>query len=120
MIPGFEDYTHDLTEEELKVLIPLIIRGLERKTDKTKAITNLEMCTALDKGYGYKIHSSRMRKMIRYIRMTGKLLFVSAGHGYWIENDTEKFQKYVNSLHDRGTSIVVLAEALQKQIDLFR
>ena len=118
MIPGFEEYTHDLTQEELNNIIPLIVRGLETKIGKENAITNAQMRSAFLKKYNIKIHGARMRKMITHIRVTGQVMCLCAGKGYWIEPDLEAYQEYVNNLHDRGMSIVNLADVLQEQIRL--
>lgn len=116
MIKDFEEYTHDLTQDELKNVVPLVVRGLELKIGRKKAITNRQMRIALREKYGIIVADPRMRKIIAHIRFTGKVMFLAAGKGYWVEPDMKAFQEYVNSLFDRGQSIVNMSEALEGQI----
>ena len=72
MIESFEDQTHPLTEYELKILLPLMIKGFTTKIGKAKAVTNVQICRTLD-SKGYDVNEPRIRKLVFYIRILSYL-----------------------------------------------
>ena len=69
MIINFEDYTHELTEEEKKA-VPRIIKGMYNRYGERNAITNRRICELLKKE-GYKLSGPRVRKIFNFIRSEG-------------------------------------------------
>ena len=65
MIESFEDHTHPLTDYELKTLLPLMIQGFTTKIGKTRAVTNAQICKALN-NKGYDVNEPRIRKLVFY------------------------------------------------------
>ena len=76
MIKGFEDYTYELTEDEL-LLVDKLIRGLGPKIGKEKAITSTVICKSLN------ITAPRLRKLINYIRTTNQLAGLYSSKNGW-------------------------------------
>jgi hypothetical protein len=117
MINNFEDYTHELSDYELKTLVPIIVKGLLTKVGKENAITNNQIVPKL-KGKGYKVSSSRIRKIVHYIRVAGLIpCLIATSKGYYISNDKEEIKEYIDSLHQRADSITFVAYALQGNLD---
>jgi hypothetical protein len=104
MIKGFEKETHELTEQELK-LVGLMVQGLKTKIGKINAITNKKMENALV-DVGYKVNPSRIRKLIHHIRVK-KLVpnLISTNKGYYIATSEEEIFDYIESLQQRINSI---------------
>ena len=84
MIQGFEDYTHELTDVELKKVLPIIVKGLSNKIGKQNAVSNKFICETLNKKQmfeKYKLTSPRIRKIVNHIRHSTKHHFL-VDHNY--------------------------------------
>jgi hypothetical protein len=110
MLPGFEDITADLTQEELD-LVPVFVKGFSDKIGEAKAITAFEICKALR---DRKISGARVRKIVNYIRMN-KLVhnLVASSKGYYIETDPAKLAEYRRSLKLRARAINAVADSYE-------
>ena len=118
MITGFDNIVYKLTPDEKGVIIPMLIKGLETKIGKGKAITNKKMVAALSK-YGIKTSGPRIRKMIHAIRCEGVLPnIVSTSAGYYITKDFREMNTYIKSLNERLQQIKNLRDAMIKQKDM--
>lgn len=114
MIPNFEKQTTELTEKELS-LIPNIAKQLSVKIGKQNAVTNKDIRIAYEK-VGIKITSSRVRKIIHYIRAKGIVKWLIASNkGYHVAESRAEVFKYVTGLHARARSITDIAAELLKQ-----
>lgn len=114
MIKGFEQQTHELTDDEQAMVAP-IVSGLRTKINKENAITNGEMCRSM-RAHGYKITPVRMRKIIHHIRVNGLVkCLVSTSKGYYITGDIREGADYVKSLEQRIASIEQVRQALADQ-----
>lgn len=109
MINEFEE-TNPLTSVEVS-MIPLFVKGLSNKIGEGRAITNAEMVTAL-KSHGLEIYPARVRKIINHIR-TQKLVknLIATSKGYYIEVDQNKIKNYVESLRQRASAILEVANS---------
>lgn len=117
MITNFEEYTEELTDVERDVIVPGIIKGLATKIGKEKAITNKQMQKGILEVLNIKTSSSRIRKMIHYIRITGMIhCLVATSRGYYISNNKEELDSYIESLIQRSESIMSIADQLQFQL----
>jgi len=115
MITNFEEITKELTETEIKKVIPLMINGLKTKIGKSKVITNKEMIEGL-KQFGVKTSSPRVRKLIQAIRLTGSVeRLIATSKGYYISNDVNELETYIESLNQRANSILLLSKQLEFQ-----
>lgn len=114
MITGYEEITHDLTPDELR-LIPGMVRGLETKIGKANAITSSQIIKVY-RERGEKMTGARVRKMINHIRMTGLVeRLVATSTGYYVSNDPKELQDYIRSLYERADSIVAVAKQIEYQ-----
>lgn len=117
MITTFENITFDFTEVERTELLPFLEKKLPLNKGKQKITTNKKIC-AFFKRHGYKVNGARVRKMIQYLRVTGKVpLLIATGKGYYVATKTEEVYKHIQSLKEREASIAATREALQKQLE---
>ena len=116
MIQGFEDHTQPLTDYERDILLPVIIKGLNRKIGENNAITSKEIIRKL-LDLGYQISGARLRKIVNHIRIKGLIkCLMASSKGYWIEDDKQKIMNYIISLEQRAESIQNVAESLKSQL----
>lgn len=115
MIIGFEEETKPLTEEEHK-LLPEFVRCLQKYTGKKNAITN----KSIREGYwrkGIKLSDSRIRKIINHIRLHNMVPKLCANsRGYYIAQNNEELQEYVNGLRQRVGAIKAILTTLEEQL----
>jgi hypothetical protein len=113
MITGFEKETHELTDYELE-LVPRFVKGFKTKIGEDNAIKNIDIQKKF-KEIDIKLSDARIRKVINYIRVNGLVKnLISSSKGYWIENDQERIDKYINSLQQRINSIQQLKNSFNK------
>ena len=117
MIPGFENYTHDLTDRELMEVLPVMIKSLETKVGKDKQIPASAMVNKLELApWNIKTTPPRIRKMIRHIRIMGLVpCLIGGGQGYYIATTKEEMIKYIDSLQIRIDSIQYTCDAINFQ-----
>jgi len=116
MITGFEEITYNLTEEEIKFALPMIMNELKKAVGEEKVISNkyiISRCFTCP----VKLTSARVRKIISYIRVTGKIkLLLANSKGYYISNNIKQAEDYVESLKQRAREVFRVAGAIKKQI----
>lgn len=117
MITGFENYTHELTEYEMKAIVPKLQITFVGRIGKGKAISNKQMCNFLS-DHGINTSEPRIRKMIHYLRVTGRVkLLMSNSKGYYIAETRTELEEHIKSLRQRISSIVMVADVLAIQSD---
>ena len=115
MITNFHSETQELNDYELTTLLPMIVRGLQKRIGKESAITNKKMCVAM-KERGYDISDARLRKIIHHIRANDLIpLLLATSKGYYISQDNQEIENYIKSLQERANSIEFIKTCLQKQ-----
>jgi hypothetical protein len=109
MIINFEQYTHELTDEEKK-MVPRIIQGIVKRVGRKKAITNAEICKVLQsEGFNVtpKKSGARIRKIFNFIRSTGIIRnVVATSDGYFIATTQKDLDDYRESVNARATAIL--------------
>lgn len=117
MIKGFDRETQPLTEYEIGVLLPLLVKGLQTKLGRENAVTNKYIVNAL-KG-ACKLNEARVRKIINHIR-TNDLVpgLIATSEGYFIATTEAELLEYEESLKGREDAIreVRLSIARQRRI----
>ena len=114
MIKGFEDFTHELTEEEME-LVPKFINSFSNKIGENKAIKTKEIVAGMQ-SFGHKMSPPRVRKIVNYLRRSGRVKrLVATSKGYYIENNDEKWNDFVQSMFDRAGAIEAVAIACSEQ-----
>ena len=115
MIPGFEDQTAPLSDYEKNTLMPVIVKGLQKRIGKHFAITNAEMCRKLKPLYS-DVNGARIRKIINHIRIYDKVsCLVSTSKGYYVTKELDELNDYIKSLNKRATAILAVARAIDRQ-----
>lgn len=110
MIEGFERETHDLNSFELS-LLPTFIAGFAGKRGKDKAVTNKEIIERL-KTRNIVVGEARVRKIINHIRNRGLVEgLVASSIGYYISEDVEEIDRYIESLSSRESAIRTVKES---------
>ncbi len=121
MIDGFVKYTAPLDEYEEEVLIPIMVKCLEKHIGKENAITNTEMrCKLAEHGYG-NINEVRVRKIISHIRQEGLVpCLVGTGRGYHVATSVREMNEYVESLNSRIDAMIEVRNAMMLQRDVLK
>jgi len=115
MINGFEEQTHDLTEDEMKV-IPILVKGFKTLVGKEKAMTAGQIGDQIKEYHGTTVSGPRLRKMVNYIRINHMVpLLVASSKGYYVSDDQQEMLDYIQSLKDRAGAIQEVADSLTKQ-----
>jgi len=110
MIPGFEDETAPLSNEEMTAAM-MFAKSFEKRIGEHNAITSGEITNAMKK-VGFDLAGSRIRKIVNYIRRTKMVKnLVATSKGYYIENDPEKLAIYISSLKARAEAIMAVADS---------
>jgi len=101
MIPGFEEFTEDVTSSELEA-INMIANGLNARVGVVNAITNAEARKMLYINKGVNVSDPKFRKFIQYIRAYNLCpMLCASSKGYWIAKDREEYIKYREAFSSR-------------------
>ena len=87
MLKGFEEQTTELTEYELKNIVPILIQGFYTKIGKEKAVTNSFICENVNQNFALKqpLTEPRVMKCINYIRTKNLIPFlIATSKGYYV------------------------------------
>ena len=116
MLQGFEQQTGKLTDYEKDVLLPVMVKCLERKIGKENAVTNAYMCDRMNEN-GYDIGEARVRKIINYIRINGLVpCLMASSSGYYVTTDAGELSAYVTTLQGREDAIRAVRKAVEEQL----
>lgn len=117
MITNFEEYTHELSAEEMEIL-PLVVNGFRhyKKTNPIKAQLIVERMNVFLENNGYKIRLTqpRLRKIVNYIRTNSILPLIATSHGYFTTDCKLTIQEQIISLQERANSIENAVQGLKK------
>lgn len=113
MLEGFEDITHDLTDDEAK-LVPYFIAGLKTNVGKANAITSNKIIEILQKD---GLTGARVRKIINYIRVNYLLPgLIATSKGYYISTDPQEIKEYIASLGHREAAISSVRKCMEEYL----
>ena len=116
-ITNFNEYTYELTSEEMEIL-QLVIHGFRayKKTNPIKAELIVKRMNVFLENNGYKIRLTqpRLRKLVNYIRSNGLLPLIANSHGYFTTDCKITIQEQVRSLQERANSIERAVDGLKK------
>ena len=116
MIKNFEDVTAKLTKMEKAKLLPLVKEILETRRGEEKAVTNRKIRDYLELAYNMKYDAPTIRKIISYIRCNNMIpCLVATSKGYYITDNKEEMEKYIESLQNRIESIRMVILSMKKQ-----
>lgn len=117
MITNFEEYTHELSAEEMDIL-PIVVHGFRnyKKELPIKAeliVTRMNEFLAV-RGFKTRMSQPRLRKMVNYIRTNGIIPLIANSNGYFTSDCKETIQEQIKSLQERANSIQRCANGLKK------
>ena len=115
MINGFENITHDLTEYELKECVPFMVKGLRYCIGEGRALTADNGCKVMEK-HGLKMNPARWRKCVNFIRRM-KLIqgLISTSKGYFVAENDQQIQKFIQSLQERIDAIEAVKQSFKQR-----
>lgn len=117
MIEGFERETDDLTDYELKTVLPEIGNGLWGKRGRHAAVTNKEIVNGLARYKDIRTTEARVRKIINHIRNRGLIpCLIATSNGYYIAQTRKEMEDYISSLIGREESIRAVRQSMQQQM----
>lgn len=116
MISTFDDITEELTEDELKLVTPLI-NGL-----KFRKAANPIKAPEIVRGMNahaikhdlIKITDVRLRKLVNYIRTNSIAPIIATSKGYYYASDPNEIRVQIESLNQRARSILSCSKGLEK------
>lgn len=131
MVTNFEQYTHELTEIEEKVILPWIIEAWSRKNygevlTQRQQIQGINAMAIREKLYKpssrnkplksfYILTGPRFRKIIHHIRvknLISKGFLLASSKGYYLSTDQREIDKFVKSCYERASSFKEVGDAL--------
>lgn len=116
-IVNFETETHNLTDYELDVVVPRLIKGFNNVLGRDNAITNSKIRAVLAKEK-IEISDARIRKLIHYIRINGLIERLAAtSSGYYIANNPGDYKLYIESLKQREAAIRAIRKVAEKDLN---
>lgn len=116
MINGFEQYTHDLTDDEKKDA--RIVHRIIQSRWLFQPISNKEIRAIMKQEYSIIVSDARIRKMIAWMHFHGYLQgLIASSKGYHKAQSIQELQEYHQSLNDRAGAIKARAFAVQRDIN---
>ena len=112
MITNFEEYTKELTVEEMK-LLPLLMSGFKKRT-KENPVKAPEIIAGINKTGVAKITEPRLRKLCNFIRSKSILPLIATSNGYYISYDPDEVSRQIQSLEERASAIMESTKGLKK------
>jgi arginine repressor len=104
MITGFEEYTIDVQESELRT-VNLIAKSISLRVGEENAITNSEIRKKLLER-DIEVSDAKIRKFIQYIRVNKLCTMLCASKkGYYTASSEEDWIKYRESFRERVRSM---------------
>ena len=116
-ITNFENYTHELTDQEMEIL-PIVIHGFRayKKNNPIKAeliVKRMNQFLA-DRKYKIRLTGPRLRKLVNYIRSNSLLPLIATSQGYFTTDCKETIENQIKSLYERANSIERCANGLKE------
>ena len=100
---------------EQNVLLPILMKGFEKKKEKMNAVTNRQIVNSIRK-HGLKINARSVKILINYIRtndlMTG---LMATSTGYYMSNNEQELMDYESSLLSREVELRKVRMSIKRQ-----
>ena len=115
MIKGFENITYRLTAEEYTIAEKIAER-LVQNVGKAMAVNNTRISEYI-KSLGHKVSGARIRKILNFIRTSGRVnMLIASKGGYYVTTSVVEMTDYIESLTDRIRAQEFLRASMQKQL----
>jgi len=101
MIPGFEDMTHEVNDDEI-AMAHSMAGAFNLRIGKENAISGAKIISIYKDRHGIKLNDGRLRKIIQYIRLHNLSPRLAAcSKGYFIANKDEEYNEWIISMEKR-------------------
>ncbi len=116
MIEGFEKYTIELNDDELKI-VHIMVDRFTHKPGIKNIVTNPQIVDGL-KTIGIETTEPRIRKIIQYIR-TNALIpgLIATSKGYYSTNDIEHLEQWIVTMKQRENAIRESRKSIESYIE---
>lgn len=105
MINGFEKFTIELNDDEMKI-VRIIVDRFRQKPGIKNIVTNGQMITGLKNHYQIEITEPRIRKVIQYIRLNNLIPgLIATSKGYYSTDDIDELEKWIETMKQRENAI---------------
>ncbi|MFA6916956.1 MAG: hypothetical protein WC222_11205 [Parachlamydiales bacterium] len=108
----------EVSARDQEVLMPMIVGILKNRVGENARISNREI-VAVIRGRGYKTDTSKVRLLIRLIRISGQVRnLCGSTNGYWVAGSLGEMKRYMDSnLRPRWRKVLVLYMAMKTQLE---
>lgn len=104
MIKGFEKYTIELTDDEMKI-VSIIVDRFRHKPGIKNIVSNPQIVDGL-KSIGIETTEPRIRKIIQYIRINEMIPgLIATSKGYYSTTDINELEQWIDTMKQRENSI---------------
>ena len=116
MLKGFEKITHNLSDQELKNMIPKLIGWFELNHDTWISSSKIK---AKFKSSNIKTSGPRIRAMINHIRKNNEFygVLIASSKGYKVTRNKKEIYDYINSLNQRINEITSIKNSIKNKAD---
>lgn len=112
MITNFEDITTKLSQDEYKLVTP-IIKAFERITKDNPIFAGQIVLAIKSTRPDIKFDQVKLRKLVSFIRQNGMIPLIATSKGYYCSYDISEIDKQIKSLRERAMAIESAAEGLE-------
>lgn len=115
MVIGFEHLTAHLTDEELSIA-PVLAKKLAESVGPKKAMKNAD-CRIYLSMHKFYTTGPRLRKIINHIRINQLCHnLIATSQGYFVAESELQLRQYINSLKQRASSIMLVAQSYDRKL----
>lgn len=116
MINGFEKYTIELNDDEMKI-VHIMVDRFTHKPGIKNIVSNPQIVDGL-KSIGIETTEPRIRKIIQYIR-TNNLIpgLIATSKGYYSTDDIEHLQQWIETMKQRENAIRESRKSIENYIE---
>lgn len=108
----------EISDKDREVMMPMIVGILKNRVGENARISNREIVAVIN-GRGYKTGTSKVRLLIRLIRISGQVRnLCGSTNGYWVAGSVGEFKRYMDdNLRPRWRKVLVLYMAMKIQME---
>lgn len=112
MITNFEDITTKLSQDEYRLVTP-IIKAFKRITKDNPIFAGQIVLAIKSTRPDIKFDQVKLRKLVSFIRQKGMIPLIATSKGYYCSYDIAEIDKQIKSLRERAMAIESAAEGLE-------
>lgn len=119
MLKNFENITIELNSFEM-VCANTLIEWFKNNKGKENTIKNEQISGIIESQFQRGLKSSRIRKIIQYVRMNAHPNLIATSKGYYCSEDIEDIESWIKSLKQREAAIRAIREKAERQIEIMQ